>query len=82
MTKADLIETKELLDQNGITFDPNFLQRVNDNWLTKEFPQHFEGAEGDVKVIAFLRLAYKKGFETGLADQIARVVATTIMQNN
>lgn len=81
MTNADIIRIEELLNSTQVTFDAKIKERVASNWLTQEFPKHFEGTEGDAKVVAFLMLSNQKGCEKSLGGDIAQIITDKMIEN-
>ena len=80
MTDKDYLSTAKLLVESGIKFDAKIVERVNNNWLTKEFPQWFENLNDNMRVVAFLRLSNQKGCETMLGGDIANIIINAIIE--
>lgn len=75
-------KTIEMLDSNGLkSFPQELVQRVEDNWLTKENSFLFEGLSDRLKCMQFVYLSQFKGEEISLRDDISQVVVDKMLFN-
>lgn len=73
--------TQEFLIENNIKFPPSLVARVNDNWVTKQYANEFEGMSNDLKCMEFTFISNREKIEVGLAWEISEFVVKSMLRN-
>jgi uncharacterized protein YdeI (YjbR/CyaY-like superfamily) len=69
----DELGTKIRQDINKLDYPQELIDKVDNDWLTKEFSQEFEGLNGNERAHVFMILSNRKQAQTGLRDKIFQV---------
>lgn len=73
--------TQDFLNSNNIKFPQELVDRVNSNWVTKEYASEFEGLNDDLKCMEFTFISNREQIEKGLAWDISTFVVNSFRHN-
>ena len=73
--------TQEFLNEHNIKFSPSLVRRVNDNWVTKQYANEFEGLNDDLKCMEFTFISNREKVEIGLAWDISEFLVKAVLRN-
>jgi hypothetical protein len=70
----DELSTEIKKNINKLDYPQELIERVDKDWLTKEFSYEFEGLNGNERAHVFMILSNREQSQTSLRDKIFKVL--------